>query len=76
MKTKNLSSHKDGAEIESEGLSASAGKSDRDKSTALEALDILPNNRNQQALAEGGHGITLSICFEALPINMMPVVLF
>ena len=82
IKIKNFRSYKHEVEIEFGELTAFVGKNDIGKSTVLEALCIFFNDSkgvikldkddiNKQALAEGDNEITISVCFEELPTNIV-----
>ncbi|HUX53950.1 MAG TPA: ATP-binding protein [Williamwhitmania sp.] len=82
VKLKNFRSYKDLVAIEFGDLTAFVGKNDIGKSTILDALDIFFNEGkgvikldkddiNKQAVSEGDNEISISVCFEELPANIV-----
>jgi predicted ATP-dependent endonuclease of OLD family len=82
IKLKNFRSYKDEVVIELGDLTAFVGKNDIGKSTILDALDIFFNEGkgvikldkddiNKQAASEGDYEISISVCFEELPVNIV-----
>lgn len=82
LKLKNFRGYKDEISVEFCDLTTFVGKNDVGKSTILEALDIFFNEGkgvikidkddiNKQAIQEGDMNISISVCFEDLPNNIV-----
>lgn len=82
VRIKNFRSYKDEVFIDFCELTAFVGKNDIGKSSILEALDIFFNEGkgivkidkddiNKQAASEGDTEITISVCFDELPDNIV-----
>lgn len=82
FKLKNFRSYKEEVTIDFDDLTTFVGKNDIGKSTILEALDIFFNEGkgvikldkddiNKQAVLEGDNEISISVCFEELPANII-----
>lgn len=82
IRIKNFRSYKDEVSVDFCNLTAFVGKNDIGKSSILEALDIFFNegkgvikidkdDANKQAIADGDNEISISVCFEELPENII-----